>query len=86
MAPSLRKVYYQLPEPRYVISMGRALTARLLPLFIFVWARLRPHRGCRRHLRSGLPPAAEARVLYGVLLPAEEDRRPGPSSGEVDRE
>ena len=51
MAPAIRKVYDQMPEPRYVILRKRR---RLLPLFVFGCSWLRS-RSSRRHLRAGLP-------------------------------
>src|SRR4051794_8856206 len=76
MAPALRRVYDQMSEPRYVISMGRCAQCggrfhlshsvvrgcdRIVPVDIYV---------------PGCPPTAEA-LLYGVLLLQKKIRRTG---------
>src|SRR2546423_12068200 len=76
MAPALRRVYDQMSEPRYVISMGSCANGggyyhysysvvrgsyRIVPVDI---------------LGSRCPPAAEA-LLYGVLLLQKKIRRTG---------
>lgn len=55
MAPALRKVYDQMPDPKLGHFDGQLRQRRrLLPLFVFGGARLRPHRA-GGHLCPGLP-------------------------------
>ena len=76
MAPALRKVYDQMPEPRYVISMGSCANGggdyhysssvvrgcdRIVPVDIYI---------------PGCPPTAEA-LIYGLLQLQKKIRREG---------
>jgi NADH-quinone oxidoreductase subunit B len=76
MAPALRKVYDQMPEPRYVLSMGSCANGggyyhhsyavvrgcdRILPVDIYV---------------PGCPPTAEA-LVYGILQLRRKIREEG---------
>ena len=74
MAPALRKVYDQMPDPRYVLSMGSCANGGGYYHYSYSVVR-----GCDRVVPvdvyvPGCPPTAEA-LVYGILQLQQKIRR-----------
>src|SRR5919197_404758 len=76
MAPALRKVYDQMPEPRYVISMGSCANGGGYYHYFFSVVRGGDRLLSGDTFLPGCPPTAEA-LLYGIMLLQRKIRRTG---------
>src|SRR4051812_30111381 len=76
MAPALRKVYDQMPEPRYAISLGSCANDGGYYHYSYYVVRVRVRVVHIDIYVPGCSPTAEA-LLYGVMLLQKKIRRTG---------